>query len=217
MAIKNTGNFLPLKNFEEKNGGIVSKLNNSITFTPVIFDPESGQFGNVHLLYQMLPVLEDYSDIFDDASVSPLNDYDTWLDLVLDFIKAVTPWFYLILVDGQPRGAMWVSAWESFGNTHHAVEIGGLAARKVNPLISMLTLYRFTEKVFTETDVNIIRAEFAKDNHAVRRCLLRVGYSHPEPRRCLKIRHGKEISGCYLSVTRPEWEALHEQEEEEQK
>lgn len=209
MPIKNTGKFSSKKEKAEKKHQTFT----NIQFVPVYYD---GTFKNIHLLYKMLPVLEDYADIFEDDSASPAKNYDEWLDVILNFIKDVTPWFLMVLVDNEPRGAVWVSAWEMTGNKVHGVEIGGLAARGVNPLISSATLQMFTQKLFDETDVYIVRAEFSNGNKSVKRILQRVGYSHLEERRCLKIKGGQEISGHYLSVTRPEWEALNESQKEEE-
>lgn len=208
MGTKNTFDFLAFKKFSEIKPEILTDLNNEITFAQVRFDEKSGVFENIHLLHKLLPTLESYSDIFHDDSVKP-SDYAAWLDVVLDFVEIASPWFYIVLVNGEPKGAIWAIGWVSFGENYHACEVGGLAKRGVDPFVTMMTIYKFTNILFEDTDIRIVRSEFTETNRAVSVCLRRLGYGHPEPRRCLKIRDGKEISGKYLSVTRTEWEALH--------
>jgi hypothetical protein len=201
-------NFLTVRKKIERFSKKRKKILNRISFLPV------SRQKNINLIIQLLPMLEQYADIFDDDTVSLAKDYGGWLDVVLDFVDGVSPWFCAVLLDGKPQGVMWATGWESFGAKHHAVEYGGLCNRGIDPLFSNVAACAFIGQIFSKTDVYIVRSEFAQENRAVDWCLRRVGFGNPEVRRAWKISKGKEITGKILSITRPEWEAIHGKEKE---
>jgi hypothetical protein len=201
------------RKFSRENQEDIKKLLQSISFEPVWFNPETGTFQNIHLLFQMLPVLEQYADIFGNDYISLEQDYNEWLDSVMGFIQQVAPYFFVALEDGQPTWLVWASNWESFKQHAHSVEIGGLAKRGVLPLKTKVMTYCLLDMLFETTDVNIVRAECEESNRAVRLSLMRTGFSHPEKRRCIKVKNGQEVTGIILSMTRSEWEQLHNEEQ----
>lgn len=204
---KNTENFLTIRKKLEKTSKKRAKVQARLSFKKV------NRNTNLHLFSDLMPMIEQYSHIFDDDTVDKNKNYDEWLDVVLDFIDSVDPWFYAVLLDGKPEGVMWATAWESYGSKHHSVEYGGLCNREIDPFISNIAAYLFLDGIFKKTGVHIIRGEFAETNRAVSLFLKRLGFSNPEKRRAFQIKQGREITGTILSITRPEWELIYEQKE----
>lgn len=186
-----------------------------ILLNPVCPLPNGKGWQNLHLLVAVLPVMEQYADLLDDDSTNPKENYGEWLDTVLEFIDGIAPWFFVVTQDGVPKGAVWGTNWHSFGKSFHAVEVGGVALRKIHPDISRRAMKELVGRIFNETDVVIVRAEYDHRNRAVSWILNELGFTNPEPRRCYRVRNGEAITGTIKSITRTEWEVLpHEQEEE---
>lgn len=195
-------NFLNFRKYQEKND--IKALSDSITFEPVVFEPMP---KNIDLLYQLMPAFEEFKGIFDDDDDRP---YSEWLDLVFQFIKSVNPWFCIVSVAGKPSGALWVPNWIKNGDQLHSAELSGVAVRGTPPITTMAAVHKFVSLVFNETEIRLIRSEFEASNRAARLCLIKTGFSNLEARRCLRFKGGIDIPGQLLSVTRPEWDALHE-------
>lgn len=177
--------------------------------------PNGKGWQNIHLLQKVLPVMEQYADLLDDDSTNPKTNYGEWLDTVLEFIEDIAPWFYVVTADGEPKGAVWATNWQSYGRDFHAVEVGGVALRKINPIISREAMRNLVDRVFNETGVAIIRAEYDQRNRAVSWILNELGFNTPEPRRCYRIRNGEAITGTIKSITRTEWESLPNEQKKE--
>lgn len=179
--------------------------NFTLEFEPVVLDNENGFIQNIHLFEKLLPVLEQYSDVFDDDSAPKLENYSQWLGYHLEFLKSVAPWVFVVMIDGEPQGLLWAINWGSNGLKTHSVEISGIANRKVNPEWTVAALKKLVDIIFNSTEVYIIRSSYTSNNRAAGWAVSRAGLSHPEEQRVCMIKNGQELTGIIKSITRPEW------------
>lgn len=180
----------------------------SVELISLEINPVTGMFKNVHLYGALLPTIEEFSDIFGDDTLPSVANYNEWIQFEMDFIKDVTPWAFIVLVNGQPQGLCWLTSWWAPGKSYHSVDIGGLAKRGTSLEVTKKTIHALLDKAFNETDVYIVRSNCAKSNRAASIAMIRAGFSHPEPMRAFMVKKGVEIDGIIRSITRPEWEAM---------
>lgn len=171
---------------------------------------------SVEQLFQTIQYLEEYDDIlFLSETHSKDTDYEGWLGAILDFVDDCFPYFRIVVIDGVPLGAFWALNFGGMSGKTRECDFGGLARRGVDPLLSLAASYAFLDLLFSEhPDLFIIRGEFTEKNRAVARLLYRLGFSHPETRRAIAVKDNQGITGTILSVTRPEWDALHDEKRE---
>lgn len=187
----------------------------SVELVPLVVDEETGFFENSELYRELLPTIEEFSNLFGDESLPSVSNYSEWLQFELDFIREVSPWAFIVLADGKPQGLCWLISWWAPGKNYHSVDIGGIAKRGTPIEITQKTIWALLDKAFTETEVYIIRANCAKNNRAASLAMIRAGFTHPEPMRAFMVKGGVEIDAIIRSITRPEWEALKHNVEKE--
>ncbi len=175
-----------------------------IQFRQIIIDPETGDFQNFTIFKDFLPILEEYHRFFGDDFTPSIENYAAWLKKYLDFVKDIAPWFFCVVVNGEPQGLIWAYNWEDPGLGVYTVDIGGLAKRGTPVEVTKRTIRQFLEMLFAETGVYVVRGDCAFGNRAARLAMLRAGMSHPEIRRAWKVCDGAEITGIIYSITRHE-------------
>jgi len=179
---------------------------NRVELHPVVANKDTGEFLNVHLLHDLLPIYEEYHGFFeDDAIIGPEDDYKTWLAQNLTAINSAFPWVFAVTVNGTVQGGVWAYNWDGTGEGYFSVQIAGMARRKVHPDWTANAIHQILSMIFEKTNVEIVRCEVRDDNRPARLACLRAGMCHPEPRRGLGIKGGEMIHGVVYSVTRAEF------------
>jgi hypothetical protein len=201
---------LPKQENDSKQQKVLHKLTHEfkVELLPFEVNPETGFFENVHLFSELLPTIEEFSHIFGDDSLPDVSNYNEWLSYQLGFVKEISPWIFIVMVDDKPQGLCWALNWGQNGARFHDVQISGLAKRKTPLSVTTKTIHALLQKIFKETDVYIVRSSFGINNRAASLAMIRAGLSNPEPQRAWMYKDGIEIAGIIRSITRPEWEAI---------
>lgn len=176
----------------------------------VIADSQRQVYEGVEYLPDLLNLMLQNDDIFHDDRLPVKEDYSAWLDHQLAYMNDCYPWFFVVVKDGVFRSAIWAHSWTMFGERYHSVEIGAVSKRKISMSENSQTLRLFSDFLFTESKVSLLRAYCDKDNRAARLALLRGGFSHPQALRAHKMKDGNYIDAIGFSLTREENEVLND-------
>lgn len=180
------------------------KLN---TTTPI----EYIQIGDdtAYLLDRVIALYDEYRHIFETKKHA---SYAEWVENRINEIRGITPWYFVVMKEGQITGAIWACDWETLNGELFSCKIGGMAHRKTDTTTQAIK--DICDSVFRSTTVEVIRVEIEKGNKAPVLAARRAGFSHPEARRAIFLKGDKLVDGVVLSLTRREYGENREKEEE---
>lgn len=171
-----------------------------IKFVPVNSGVFVGKSANPQYIPHIIDMFMTYkNNLIDDYF--PLNNLQTG---ILEEIDALAPWFFIILKNDVPAGAVWLSHWHGNKTKNHSCQMHGFLNKKFRGKTGLLIANTFIHTLFNIIEVQRIQMEIPEFNHPAKAFAERLGFSKEGIIKCATIKDGQPVNNVLYAKLKGE-------------